>query len=245
MKDKNQKKSTLDEIAKHINKLPTPTAIQENYSVQRLCELKKHLHKELENSEPTGKKKTRYQECLKHIEAILQTGPASSRAAPEEDLHQISSFSHDSEFTQLKAQQQQDMQAVLSLKTIPELANAFNIEQLILIRDHYQVLREALVRELHRDTRSIQLGAMNRKLSIVNDAISRCNKAVSMNQRKAKKLRNIELREKQQDRTCERSYSFLREFMQITAQHLSDKELKAIKEQVHRILDQPHTRAAA
>lgn len=235
MKEKNQNKSTLDEIAKHINKLPSASAIQEHYSAHRLQDIKKHAQKALELN-PTGKKKMRLNECLNRIENVLSTTTETcSHPSSESSLPQWL----DCAGANLSAAQLQQMQSADELKTIPELANAFSIEQLIQIRDQFNLLRVALVKELHQDTRSIQLGSLNRKISKVNDHISRCNKAVSMNQRKAKKLRNLEVREKQLDRTCERSYNFLKEFMAVTSQRLSDRELEQIKAQVHQSLDHP------
>lgn len=234
----------LDTVTKHINKLQDKENIEKNYGTHKLIEIKKQIHLALSNPDLKSGKKDRYQTSLRLINATLKHQPNPSHPKQSNGIAAmpLQEFTLDKDFMALAESTRQNMEAVTRLKNINQLSDAFDIQELKNIRDGFNILRSALVEELHHDPSGIRVNLTNQKLRLVNDCITRSNKAINMNQRKQAKVKSKAA--VQHDPHCEKSYRFLRQFMHIASEHIDASELEKIKQKAHSLLNNP-TQAAA
>lgn len=245
MKEKNEKKSKLEEAVKKINRLQTPKAIKENYNKKKLLSLSEDIKTNLSTLKLNSKKLKAHEASLMLITEAIHAIDADKTVKTKIHSQELSAVQsiltgiEDQHIESISLEDKVCMNSVIQFKTIPEIADAFSVDQLINTKRNFELTRSQLGKMVGMNATPCQRESIKRNLSLVSENITRCNKAIAMLQRQTKKQRLADERRANEDRTCERSYAYLKMFKEGAMRLLTQDQAAKLSEEIHQTLDMP------
>lgn len=127
------------------------------------------------------------------------------------------------------------IQSIKDCRTIPDITDKFDLTQINCARNYFKALRQSIIDQQNSNSGSMSANEFNDQLRVINNEISRTNKAITMlEQRLAKENRSLNAKTVE----IESSYNFLKNFFNIACEQLDEVTFARFKAEAESKLNQ-------